>query len=72
MTGKMKIDWLYLIKIVIGIVGDQFLYISLEIDYKYSSYNYSVFLLIFRSLPLRVFFLFYIILPLHLYLPHIN
>ena len=45
---KIKIDWLYLIKIIIGTVqGDQFLYISLEIDYNYSSYSYSVYLLIF-------------------------
>ena len=69
----MKIDWLYLIKIVLGTVqGDQFLYISLEIDYKYNSYSYSVFLLIFQSFPLRVFFLFYTILPLHLYPPRVN
>ena len=59
MTGKMKIDWLYLIKIILGTVrGDQFLYISLEIDYKYSSYSYNVFLLIFRSLPLGSSFYF--------------
>ena len=35
---KTKIDWFYLKKIVIGIIrGDQFLYIFLEFDYKYSS-----------------------------------
>ena len=37
--NKVKVDWLYLMKIVLGTVrGDQFLYIVLEVDYKYSSY----------------------------------
>ena len=41
--NKVKIDWFYLKKIVIGTVrGDQFLYIILEVDYKYSSYCYSI------------------------------
>jgi len=45
--NKVNIDWLYLIKIVIGTVqGDQFLYVILGVDYKYSSYCYSVSLLI--------------------------
>ena len=35
---KIKIDWFNLKKIVIGIVrGDQFLYISLNFDYKFKS-----------------------------------
>ena len=60
--NKVKIDWFYLKKIVIGIIrGDQFLYIFLEFGYKYSSCCYSFFLLILRSLSLRVFFLFYAI-----------
>ena len=45
--NKVKIDWLYLLKIVLGTVrGDQFLNIILEIDYKYSSNCYNVSLLI--------------------------
>ena len=45
--NKVKIDWFYLKKIVIGTIqGDQFLYISLEFDYKHSSYYYNIFLLI--------------------------
>ena len=45
---KVKIDLFYLKKIVIGTIrGDQFLYISLEFDYRHNSYCYSVFLLIF-------------------------
>ena len=43
--NKVNIDWLYLIKIVLGTVqGDQF--VILGVDYKYSSYCYSVSLLI--------------------------
>ena len=37
------------------------IYNSFEFDYKSSSCGYSVFLLIFRSPLLRVFFLFYIV-----------
>ena len=60
--NKVKIDWFYLKKIVLGTIqGDQFLYISLEFDYKHSSYYYNIFLLILRSPPLRVFSLFYTI-----------
>ena len=70
---KTKIDQLYLIKIVFNTIrGDQFQYISVEIDYKYSSYSYSVFLLIFRSPFLSVFFLFYTILLFHLYPPRVD
>ena len=40
--NKVKIDWFYLKKIVLGTVrGDQFLYIILEVHYKYSSYCYN-------------------------------
>ena len=36
--NKMKIEWFILNKIVIGTVrGDQFLYISLKLDYKFNS-----------------------------------
>ena len=60
--NKVKIDWFYLKKIVLGTVrGDQLLYIILEVDYKYSSYCYNISLSILRSLSLRVFFLFYTI-----------
>ena len=35
--NKVKIDWFYLKKIVLGTIrGDQFLYIFLEFDYKHS------------------------------------
>ena len=35
---KMKIDWFILNKIVLGIVrGDQLLYISPKLDYKFNS-----------------------------------
>ena len=45
--NKVKIYQLYLMKIVIGTIrGDQFLYIILEVGYKYSSYCYSNSLLI--------------------------
>ena len=45
--NKVKIEWLYLMKIVIGAVrGAQLLYIILEVGYKYSSYYYSNSLLI--------------------------
>ena len=48
--NKVKIDWLYLMKIVIDTIqGDQFLYIILEVDYKYNSCCYSISLLILRS-----------------------
>ena len=44
--NKVKIDWFYLKKIVLGTIReDQLLYISLEFDYKYSSCCYSIFLL---------------------------
>ena len=60
--NKVKIYWLYLMKIVIGTIrGDQFLYIILEVGYKYSSYCYSNSLLILRSLPFRAFLLLYTI-----------
>ena len=60
--NKVKIEWIYPKKIVIGTIqGDQFLYIFLEFDYKHSFYCYSIFLSILRSLSLRVFFLFYTI-----------
>ena len=60
--NKVKIDWFSLKKIVLGIVrGDRFLYIFLEVGYKYSSYCYNISFLIFRSLFLRASLLFYII-----------
>ena len=58
--NKVKVDWFYLKKIVIGTVqGDQFLIIFLEVDYKYSSYYYNISLSILRSPSLRVSLLFY-------------
>ena len=45
--NKPKIDWIYLRKIVLGTVrGDQFLYILLEVGYKYNFDCYSVSFLI--------------------------
>ena len=66
--NKINIDWFYLKKIVIDIVrGDQFLYISLEFDYKHSSCCYSIFFSILQSPFLKAFFLFYIIFLLYLH-----
>ena len=63
--NKVKVDWLYLMKIILGTVrGDQFLYIILEIGYKYSSYSYNV--------SLKASLLFYIIFPFHLYPPRVD
>ena len=68
--NKIKVDLIYLRKIVIDTVqGDRFLYISLEVSYKYSSNCYSVSFSILRSLCLRVSLLFYTIFPFHLYPP---
>ena len=61
--NKVKIDWFYLKKVVFGTVrGDQFLYIILEVDYKYRSYYYSISLSVLRSPLLRIFSPFYIFL----------
>ena len=47
---KLKVDWIYLSKIVLDTVrGDQFLYILLEVGYKYSFDCYSVSFLIPQS-----------------------
>ena len=41
--NKVKIDWFYLKKVVLGTIReDQFLYIIFEVDYKYNSYCYSL------------------------------
>ena len=41
--NKVKVDWFYLKKIVINTVrGDQFMYILLEVDYKYNVNGYSL------------------------------
>ena len=40
--NKVKIDRLYVMKTVVDTVrGDQFLYIILEVGYRYCSYYYS-------------------------------
>ena len=70
---KTKIDWFYLVKIVLNIVqGDQFFYIILEISYKYSSYYYSNSLFLLRSLipfsqglPSILYYLFPFISAIH-------
>ena len=63
--NRVKIDWFYLKKIVLSTIrGDQFLYIILEFDYKYSSYCYCILLLNLRSLSLRASLLFYTLFSL--------
>ena len=70
---KVKIDWFYPKRIVFSTIwGDQFLYISLELDYRHSSCCYSVFLLILHTLFL-VHSLFFILLhSFHLHLPCVD
>ena len=68
-NNKVEVDWFYLKKIVIGTVrGNQFLYIYiyilLEVGYKYSSDCYSVSFLILHSPSLRASLLFYTVFPL--------
>ena len=68
-NNKVEVDWFYLKKIVIGTVrGNQFLYIYiyilLEVGYKYSSDCYSVSFLILQSPSLRASLLFYTVFPL--------
>ena len=49
-VNKAKIDWIYLRKIVLGTIRrGQFLYILLEVGYKYSFDCYSVSFLIPQS-----------------------
>ena len=68
--NKVKLGWIYLRKFVLGIVReDQFIYILLEVGYRYSFDYYSVSFLIFLPLPLRVSLLFYTISPFHPYHP---
>ena len=62
--NKVKVDWFYLRKFILSTVrGDQFLYILLEVCYKYSSNCYNISFLILQSLSLRVFLLIYTISP---------
>ena len=71
--NKVKIDWFYLKKIIIGTIrGDQFLYISLEFDYKHSFCCYSIFLLILRSPPLGSSFSFILPSFFHLHPPRVD
>ena len=56
---KVKIDWFYPKRIVLSTIReDQFLYISLELDYRHSFCCYNVFLLILPPI-LSAFFIFY-------------
>ena len=67
---KVNVDQWYLIKIVISTIRiNQFLYISLKVDYKYSFNCYNVSFSILRSFSLKVSLLFYTIFPFHLYSP---
>ena len=69
--NKVKVDKIYLRKFVLGTVrGDQFLYIFLEVGYRYNFDCYSVSFSILRSLSLKVSLLFYTTFPFHLYPPH--
>ena len=71
--NKVKVDQIYLRKIVLGTVrGDQFLYMLLEVGYKYSSNCYSVSFSILRSPSLRASLLFYTIFPFYLYHSHVD
>ena len=66
--NKVKINWFYLKKIVLGTIrGDQFLYISLEFDYKHGPCCYSLFFLNF-PIPFLQGFFFYFILSSFFYL----
>ena len=68
--NKVKVDWIYLRKFVIGPVrGDQFLYVLLEIGYKYSFDCYCVSFFVLCSPSLRVPPPFYIIFTFHLHPP---
>ena len=41
--NKLKVNWIYLSKIVLSLVReDQFLYILLEVDYIYSVNGYNI------------------------------
>ena len=63
--NKIKIDWSYLKKIILDTVReDQFLYIILEVNYKYSFYCYRISLSILRSPSLKASLLFYTLLSL--------
>ena len=58
--NRVKIDLIYQRKIVLDTVReDQFLYILLEVGYKYNFDCYSVSSFILRSLSLRVSLLIY-------------
>ena len=76
-NNKVEVDWFYLKKIVIGTVrGNQFLYIYiyilLEVGYKYSSDCYSVSFLILQSPSLRASLLFYTVFPLFISTLHMQ
>ena len=71
--NKVKVEWIYLRKFVVGTVReDQFLYILLEIGYRYSFDCYSVYFLILQSLFLRASPLFNTTFPFHLYPPFVD
>ena len=71
--NRVKIDLIYQRKIVLGTVReDQFLYILLEVGYKYSFDYYIISLLILRSPSLKVSLPFYTIFSFHLYPPHVD
>ena len=75
-NNKVKIDWFYLNKIILSTIrGEQFLYISLEFDYKHSSCCYSIlFYFIFFPIPFPYGLLFVFILSsfFHLYPPRVD
>jgi len=70
---KVKINWFYPKRIVIDTIwGDQFLYISLELDYRHSSYCYSIFLLILWCLFSVHSFSFILLHSFHLHLSRVD
>ena len=58
--NKLKVDWIYLSKIVLSTVqGDQFLYILLEVGYRYNFDCYNISSFILQSFSLMASLLIY-------------
>ena len=68
--NKVKVGQVYLREFVLSTVqGDQFVYILLEVGYRYSHDYYSVSSFLLRSLSIRISRLFHTISPFHPYHP---
>ena len=69
--NKVKVGWIYLRKFVLSTIrGDHFVYILLEVSYKYGLDCYSVSSFLLQSPSLKISLLFYTISPFHPYHPH--